>query len=146
MYLPNVGLMLFIINVLSFIHPALWLLLFGAHVSLLIAYMPMYKDMNAYFEHHVSIDPLNDYGWNALMNIANAKKDTIGALHITERAIRAGVKSPRLQISRAALLHTIGHKEHALISLGRAKEYSKDYTLPILTDKIDEMVKQINTQ
>jgi len=143
MYLPNVGLMLFLTNCLNLISPNLWLLVFGLYLGRLISYMPMYKDLDAFFEHHLYTDPTNDTGWVGAMNIATAKKDSATALQLTNRALAHGAVSPRIWINRAALVAAYGDKKIALECLDEADVSCTDSYRDILLPKINQLRKEI---
>jgi len=144
MYLPNVGLMLFLTNLLSLIDPQLWLLVFGLYVGRLISYMPMYRDLDTFFEHHLYTDPTNDTGWVGAINIAVAKKDSATGLQLTNRALNAGAMSPRIWINRAALIAAYGDKKMAFECLDEADLRCTDGYRDIMLPKINQLRKEIS--
>lgn len=143
MYLPNIGLMLFLAKSLSYINPYLWICVFILYSTRLITFMPMYKNLDSYMNHHMYWFPNNDNGWNGAIGIANSKKDSQHALILTEMAVRNNCWSPRILTSRAALLAAFGQIEPAFNCINEAKSLLNDKYGKILLPKIEKLEQDI---
>lgn len=144
MYLPNIGLMLSLSILLNYINPFACLIVIGIYTGKLLVYMPMYKNMDAYLEHHTYYDPKCDCCWVFRINRVG-KVDGARALAITDEALQHVPTAPRLWLHKATLVNFFGNKEIAMTCLNRAKECCKGELIRLLkpnVDLIESMIKE----
>jgi hypothetical protein len=143
MYLPNVGLMVFLGTALNLIHPFAWLIVFGIYVGRLVTYIPIYKNIVSYLEHHTYIDPKNDSAWVSLVELSNSVNEYAIALNYVNTGIKNNGNSPRLWMHKAALLNALNNKKKALECVAVAREKCVDGFEAVFIDKINKIEKMI---
>ena len=143
MYLPNVGLMVCLASVLSLIHPWLWIVVFCIYAARLLTFMPMYRDINKFLEHHCYHNPTNDASWNFRTNSSAKHGDILTMAYLTDAGLSANQDSPRLWIHRASCLRLLGQKDLALQCIDNAKKYATGLFGELLKDKINDVENRI---
>lgn len=139
MYLPNIGLMLFIANLLSLLNPNTWMLLFLAYSTRMWTFMPMYKDMRSYLKHHCHYYPENDQAWIFRANTAAEYNDIFGVMSLANEGLIHSRNSVMLWLHRASGFTKIGKLDLAGQCLQNARNNATGLYGKIIDGKITEM-------
>ena len=143
MYLPNIGLMLGLVQVLNLLHPYLWLLVLGAYLGRLDIYIPMYTDMSRYLKHHTDVNPTNDTPWVFRVNQASVANDVELALARVNEGLSYCPESPRLWLHKAAISNVLRDKELAMNCINSAKKHCIGNFGKLFIPKIEAVEQQI---
>lgn len=125
MYLPNIGLMVFVAKVLSLVHPLAWVGVFIFYLTRHMTFMPMYKDMNSYLKHHTYWFPENDQAWVFRANYHANNGDVFGVMHLANEGLLADIKSPLLWLHKARGFAKIGRKDVCNQAIRMARDCSE---------------------
>ena len=143
MYLANVGLMLFFVKILSFIHPLAWTLVFVWYVSRLWSFMGMYKNMGRFLKHHEYHQPEDDQCWIFDANRFAEQNDINGIMYLANEGLVANPDSSWLWVHKAVGFSRMGYIDLAKQCIAQARHYSRDHFKNVVGHKIDEVEKLI---
>lgn len=127
MYLPNVGLMLFLSSVLSMVVNNAWILFFVVYSTRLFTFMPMYKDMEVYLKHHCFYYPENDQAWIFRANSSAESNDIFGVMHLANEGLIKSRDSVLLWLHRASGFMKIGNLKLSGECLVHARNNAVDF-------------------
>lgn len=139
MYLPNIGLMLTLAMLLNIVHPMAWMLVAVWYATRLWTFMPMYRDIDSYLEHHTFYYPENDQAWSFRCNRHAVNGDPIGVLYLSNMGLLKNQKSGFLWIHRAQGFQNIG--QHGLVKecLSMARQCAVDGYKRIFDKEINKL-------
>jgi len=143
MYLPNVGLMLGLSELLNLIHPFAWFFVFGVYLGRLVVYTPMYRNMNIWLKHHTYTNPLCEMAWVYRVNESNVKNDVSASLRIVDEGLENCPDSPRLWLHKSAISKSLGNQTIANNCIARAKENCSGDFGKLFLKKIEQVEKEI---
>ena len=138
MYLPNIGLMLWVGMVLAYIHPLAWVLLFASHATRTWTFMPMYKNIETFLWHHCYMFPESDQCWNFKINKHSKVNDIFGVMFLSNEGLVNNPDSPLLWVHRAHGFNFIGKKDLARQAVEQAERYTRDGLVKHFKAKIEE--------
>jgi hypothetical protein len=136
MYLPNVGLMVFLATVLSMVHPLAWVPVFVVYLVRYITFMPMYKNMDAYLRHHTYWFPEVDRGWIYRANFHAKNGDVFGVMYLSNEGLIRDMNSPMLWLHRAAGFKKLGQTKLYEQATEMALKSAEGEMIEIVEDKI----------
>lgn len=143
MYLPNIGLMLFLTSFLSVFSSNAWVLFFVIYASRTYTFMPMYRNIDEYFKHHCFYYPQNDQCWIFRINKCTENKDVFGMMNLSNEGLVANQDSSWLWLQRAIGFVSVGQKKLASDCVEMAKKYARDEYKDVVEPKINEVTKMI---
>jgi len=142
MYLPNVGLMVFVITVLSFVHPLLWVAVFIWYATRMFTFMPMFTNLRTFLCHHTYWYPENDQCWVFRANGCAVDGDVVGVLYLSNEGLLNDMQSPLLWLHRASGFLKIGKKDMCAQALQMARGCAEG----VMKNKIEIKALEIEKQ
>jgi len=146
MYLPNIGLMLFLSSVLGLIDSNAWILFFVIYATRLYTFMPMYRNIDEYLKHHCFYYPKNDQAWIFRINKCTESGDVIGMMALSNEGLIANQDSSWLWLQRAIGFVSIGKKDMAAQCVVMAKKYARDEYGKFVEQKINDVNNMIGVK
>jgi hypothetical protein len=146
MYLPNIGLMLTFALVLQEINPFAWYLVFVVYVSRLMTFMPMYRGMDSFVEHHCYYFPKDETCWNFRANAASKDNNLIWLMYLTDKGLSHNLDSPRLWLHRAYGFNCMNDASKSRQCLNNVKKLATGKWGEILKPKIESLDKTLNKE
>ncbi len=146
MYLPNIGLMLFLSNLLGLVNGNAWLLFFIIYSVKLQTFMPMYYNIDDYLKHHCFYYPKNDQAWIFRVNRCTELNDVFGVMNLSNDGLVANQDSSFLWLQRAIGFISIGKIDMAKQCVEMARRFARDEYSLFIEQKINDVNKMMGVK
>jgi hypothetical protein len=142
MYLPNVGLMVFLATVLSYIHPLAWVPVAIIYATRTFSFMDMFENMEKFLEYHCYHQPEDDQCWIFKCNRHARLGDVFGVMYNSDCGLHYNPNSANLWTTRASGFNYIGKYDLSKECVAQARKVAKGLFVGIAEEKLIEIEKK----